>query len=114
MRTSRRGITVAMPPSEWRTRCPSRAGNMGHPPKSARRADRDWLFLLEELTGEGYAPCDRPAQQRRQDVTRARHTRCRCGKNMDYRGFELSGSDGELVAYRAFAQCPACWWWVEF
>ena len=43
----------------------------------------------------------------------ARHMRCQCGEDMDLRAFELVGPAHELIAYRPFAVCPMCRWWVE-
>ncbi|MGH2750744.1 MAG: hypothetical protein ACRDK3_07715 [Actinomycetota bacterium] len=62
------------------------------------------------LLDEDYVECSGSASDR----SAAQHMRCRCGEDMDLRAFEFIGPGGELVAYRPFALCPMCRWWVEF
>ncbi len=82
----------------------------GDTPDHARVADRAWVFEYMALLEEDYREC----LGQRSDRHAARHTRCRCGEDMDLRAFELVGPAHELIAYRPFAVCPMCRWWVEF
>jgi hypothetical protein len=64
------------------------------------------MSLLDEGCRESLGRCpDREA---------ARHMRCRSGEDMDLRAFEPVGPAHELIAYRPFAVCPMCRWWIEF
>jgi hypothetical protein len=62
------------------------------------------------LIEDGYIDCPGSWSERRA----ARHMRCRCGEDMDLRAFKLIGPKGELIAYRTYAVCAMCRWWVEF
>jgi hypothetical protein len=118
MRKGRRSIRIAIAPAEWRISCRLQRhdkANVKPAPLRARLfAHRGWPFELDELIGAGYVPHYKGGHYNRADIERARHTRCRCGEDMDFRGFELRESRGERIAYRCYAVCSACWWWFEF
>lgn len=108
MRNTRIGIQRKQLPDRWRTRCRNNA--VAPIPDHARLADRSWVFEYMALLDEDYRECI----GRRPDRDVARHMRCRCGEDMDLRAFELVGPAHELIAYRPFAVCLTCKWWVEF
>ncbi|MDQ3766903.1 MAG: hypothetical protein M3346_06110 [Actinomycetota bacterium] len=70
-----------------------------------RIADRSWMEEFDDLSEQGFVwRCDRS------DWETARSSVCtRCGEDMDFRGFERGD-----VAYRAYALCVMCGWWLEF
>ncbi|MDQ3878592.1 MAG: hypothetical protein M3290_09635 [Actinomycetota bacterium] len=108
MRTSRRAITVTVAPPEWRARCLKDA--VRSIPSHARHADRSWWREYVSLIEEGYIDCPGSWSERHA----ARHMRCKCGEDMDLRAVEKIGPEGELIAYRTYAVCSMCKWWVEF
>jgi len=108
MRNTRIGTQRKALPERWKPRC--RATAVLPFPDHARLADRSWIIEYMGLLDDGYFECARPAIDRHA----ARHMRCRCGEDMDLRAFEKRGPDNELLAYRPFALCPACGWWLEF
>lgn len=70
-----------------------------------RVADRPWFEEFDELTEQGFLwHFDRHEWALR----RTPNCRC-CGVDMELRGFER----GDL-AYRAYALCLSCGWWIEF
>ena len=108
MRSIRIGSQHKQLPNRWHMRC--RATAVSPVPDYARLADRSWLIEYMSLLDEDYTECC----GRESDRNAARHMNCRCGEDMDLRAFQLVGADGELVAYRPFALCPMCRWWIEF
>lgn len=70
-----------------------------------RIADRTWMEEFDDLSDQGFVwHCDR------HDWGGALAPVCtRCGESMDFRGFELKD-----IAYRAYALCVMCGWWMEF
>lgn len=108
MRNTRIGSPSNRLPDRWRTRCRNTA--VAAIPQHARLADRSWVIEFMHLLDEDYFEY----RGRAADREAARHMRCRCGEDMDVRAFELVGPEGELIAYRTFALCPMCKWWVEF
>lgn len=108
MRNTRIGTQRKQLPDRWHTRC--RRTTVSPVPHHARRADRSWLMEYMGLIDKEYAECCGRGLEREA----ARHMRCRCGEDMDLRAFKLAGPIGEIIAYRTFALCPMCRWWVEF
>lgn len=108
MRNTHIGSQRRQPPDRWRTRCRSTA--VAPIPDHTRSADRSWVFEYMALLDEDYREC----LGRSVDRHTARHMRCRCSEDMDLRAFELVGPTTELIAYRPFAVCPMCRWWIEF
>lgn len=70
-----------------------------------RVADRDWMEEFDELTEQGFVwHCDRD------EWSAQLPPMCwRCGDEMELRGFQRGD-----VAYRAYALCVMCGWWMEF
>ena len=70
-----------------------------------RIADRSWMKEFDDLAEQGFVwRVDRSGWET------ARSRVCaRCGEDMDVRGFERGD-----VAYRAYALCVMCGWWLEF
>lgn len=108
MRNTRIGSQRKQLPGRWQARCRNTA--VAPIPDHARLADRSWVFEYMALLDEEYREC----VGQRSDRNAARHMRCRCGEDMDLRAFELVGPSHELIAYRPFAICPMCHWWIEF
>jgi len=108
MRNTRIGTQRKVLPIRWKPRC--RAAAVLPFPDHARLADRSWIIEYMALLDEDYVECSGSAADR----NIARHIRCRCGEDMDLRAFQLVGPARELIAYRPFALCPMCRWWVEF
>ena len=70
-----------------------------------RIATRSWMEEFDDLFAQGFV-----WRFDRNDWGVARSRMCtRCGADMDFRGFERGD-----VAYRAYALCVMCGWWVEF
>jgi hypothetical protein len=70
-----------------------------------RIADRSWMEEFDELSAQGFV-----WRFDSNDWETARSNVCnRCGEDMDFRGFEHGD-----VAYRAYALCVICGWWMEF
>ena len=70
-----------------------------------RIADRSWIEEFDDLSVQGFV-----WRFDRNDWEAARSNVCtRCGEDMDFRGFEHGD-----VAYRAYALCVICGWWMEF
>lgn len=108
MRNTRIGYQPRVLPDRWRARCRTTA--VAPIPEHARAADRSWIVEYMSLLDDDYREC----RGRSSDRAAARHMRCRCGEDMDLRAFEMAGPAHELIAYRSFALCPMCRWWVEF
>jgi hypothetical protein len=108
MRNTRIGSQRNPLPDRWQTRCRNTA--VAPIPDHARLADRSWVFEYMALLDEEYREC----RGHSSDRNAARHMRCCCGEDMDLRAFQLVGPAQELIAYRPFAVCPMCGWWVEF
>lgn len=106
-------VTVTIAPARWRLRCPQKS-TCRPAPEGARRADRHWWREYVALIENGYIPHDAGGFYLRADYDDARRTVCDCGEDMDFRGFELIGPQGERVAYRRYALCPMCRAWAEF
>jgi hypothetical protein len=70
-----------------------------------RIADRTWMEEFDDLSAQGFVwRCDD------NDWGVAQPRKCtRCEEDMDFRGF----AQGD-VAYRAYALCVMCGWWMEF
>ncbi len=70
-----------------------------------RVADRYWTEEFDELTDHGFV-----WHYDRHDWTMSRPVAChRCGDEMELRGFQRGDA-----AYRAYALCVMCGWWIEF
>lgn len=108
MRNTRIGCQRRQPPDRWRSCCCATA--VSAVPEYARTAGRSWVVEFMALLDDDFVEVG----GRDSDRTAARHMRCRCGEDMDLRAFEKRGPDRELIAYRPFAICPMCQWWIEF
>ena len=70
-----------------------------------RMADRSWMDEFDDLSARGFVwRCGD------NDWGVALSRQCtRCEEAMEFRGFERGD-----VAYRAYALCVMCGWWMEF
>jgi hypothetical protein len=74
-------------------------------PDRPRIATRSWFEEVDDLDAQGFVWGFDST-----DWEAARPRMCtRCGEEMDFRGFERGD-----VAYRAYALCIMCGWWMEF
>ncbi len=69
-----------------------------------RIADRSWMEEFDDLSVQGFV-----WRFDRNDWEIGHSNVCiRCGEEMEFRGFDLID-----IAYRAYALCFMCGWWME-